>query len=217
MGFYHVFNRGVEKRNIFMSESDYARFVHDLWEFNDVALTSHAIHSFRNLGLRNPSLSKKRIVALHGWCLMKNHYHLLIEEITDGGMTLFLRKLNIGYANYFNEKYSRSGALFQGRTKKKLIGSNAHYLHILHYIHLNPLDYVEGARQWRTGNIENPLGAKKRLDTYKWSSYQDYRGKDNFPSIISTDLFRDSIGSIEKQTLEYLKGNDTSAAPYILE
>lgn len=208
MELYHLLNRGVEKRDIFMEERDYLRFVHDLWEFNDLDPTSHAIHTFKHLDLRNPNFPKKvriRIVDIHGWCLMKNHYHLLISEIVEGGITKFLRKLNIGYANYFNEKYSREGSLFQGRTKKILVKSDAHFLHILNYIHFNPLDYVNGAREWRTQLIQNSRDAMQHLDTYRWSSFQDYCGSKNFPSILTTDLFGERPGVFKKKTREHLR------------
>ena len=78
---------------------------------------------------------------------MGNHYHLLLSERREGGISDFMRKVNVGYAKFFNEKYKRTGTLFQGRTKKVLVDSDAHFLHILHYIHLNPLDLLNGAKQ----------------------------------------------------------------------
>ena len=139
---------------------------------------------------------------------MKNHYHLLLSERIERGLTLFLRKLNVGYANYFNEKYRRSGALFQGRTKKVLIPSSAHFLHILHYIHLNPLDYLSGAQGWRNNRVSEPRKAKAYLEKYRWSSYMDYCGAKNFPSVAAMDFFKDSIGNVAKETLSYLGAFD---------
>lgn len=223
MNLYHILNRGVEKRDIFMDESDYLRFVHDLWEFNDTAPTSHAIHSFKNLDLRNPNFPAVKmgsvdIVAIHGWCLMKNHYHLLVEELVEGGLTKFLRKLNIGYANYFNEKYDRDGSLFQGRTKRILIDNDAYFLHILNYIHFNPLDYLDGAEEWRERQIESATDAMHHIEQYRWSSYRDYCGKKNFPSILTTKLFSDSPSSFQKETRTYLRDIEISdIGKYILE
>ncbi|MDP3646059.1 MAG: hypothetical protein Q8R25_03150 [bacterium] len=222
MELYHALNRGVEKRKLFMEERDRLRFVHDLWEFNDADPTPHVHHSFsKNLGFVNPNLNRStkgpKIVEIHGWCLMGNHYHLLLSELVEGGLSLFLRKLNVGYANYFNEKYDREGSLFQGRTKKICITSDSHFLHILHYIHLNPLDYVRGAETWRAGRISNTAAARKQLETYRWSSYADYCGKKKFPSVLTTDFMRESLGNIEKKTLEYLKEIDiTDIRPFLL-
>lgn len=210
MELYHALNRSVEKRTIFMDTMDHARFVHDLYEFNDIKPAKNAGRLFdvssssQMSGFVNPSFGRDLIVDIHAWCLMKNHYHLLLSERVEGGLTLFLRKLNVGYANYFNEKYTRSGALFQGRTKKVLIHSSAHFLHILHYIHLNPLDHLSDARKWRNGRVDNPKRAKEYLEKYRWSSYADYCGKKNFPSIVTTDFFKDSLGNIEKETMSYL-------------
>ncbi|MDE1924732.1 MAG: transposase [Patescibacteria group bacterium] len=218
MDIYHVFNRGVEKRRLFMDGRDYARFVHDLYEFNDVKPADNVRHHQRNTDLRNPYFEREKIVDLHGWCLMKNHYHLLVSERVEGGLTLFLRKLNVGYANYFNERYKRSGTLFQGRTKKKLIDEDAYFLYILHYIHLNPLDYFNDSRSWRNGHIKSLAEAIAHLKNYKWSSYLDYCGERNFPSVIATDLFADSYGNVEKKTKEFLNDmNLKKLSPYFLE
>ncbi len=208
MELYHLLNRGVDKRDLFMEDRDYLRFVHDMWEFNDVDATSHAIHTFKHLDLRSPNFPKKmrtNIVEIHGWCLMKNHYHLLVSEIVEGGITKFIRKLNIGYAKYFNEKYKREGSLFQGRTKKILIRSDAHFLHILNYIHFNPLDYVGAAKEWRNRAIQNIDHARKQLETYRWSSFQDYCGSRNFPSILTTELFGETPKVFRKKAMEHLR------------
>ena len=115
MELYHVINKGVDGRKIFLDTQDYARFVHDLYEFNDTAPAlefHHAVSRTSNVG-RGTSYIRKRLVDIHGWELMKNHYHLLLSERIEGGMTLFLRKLS-GYARYFNERYERRGNFFQG-------------------------------------------------------------------------------------------------------
>ncbi len=212
MELYHVLNRGVEKRDLFMDDSDRLRFVHDLYEFND---TAPAPEFTRYREIVSPDIKsrrvRERIVDIHGWCLMDNHYHILLSEKSEGGMSQFLRKLNVGYAMYFNEKYARSGTLFQGRTKKIRIDSDAHFLHILHYIHLNPLDFLRGAQSWRTLEIKNSKSALRHLDEYRWSSYLDYCGKRNFPSVITTDLFGGVFKNYPRTIGAYLK--DIELAP----
>ena len=136
---------------------------------------------------------------------MGNHYHLLLSERTEGSITKFLRKINIGYAKYFNERYSRVGTLFQGRTKRIHIATQAHFLYILHYIHLNPLDFLVGSKGWREQNIENTQKAMAHLDKYRWSSYQDYCGRKNFPSILTTSLFRDVFENYQEELTHYLR------------
>lgn len=144
---------------------------------------------------------------------MRNHYHLLVSENAENGLTLFLRKLNIGYAKYFNEKYERVGTLFQGRTKKVHISQEAQFLYILHYIHLNPLDYLEGSAQWRLrskGALPSARKALEYLQTYRWSSLPDYLGQKNFPSILTTTLFDNAESPYAEALREFLQ--DTEAA-----
>lgn len=140
---------------------------------------------------------------------MHNHFHLLISERTEGGITQFLTKVNVGYAKYFNERYCRQGALFQGRTKKVRVEQNAHYLYIVHYIHLNPLDYLKGFEKWRIrskAGIGHVGVALEYLKTYRWSSYLDYSGSKNFPSVLTTSLYdrRDYSGDLTS----YLEGTE---------
>lgn len=212
MELYHLLNRGTDKRTIFLDDRDRLRFIHNLYEFNDTAPAGNAYRSFQMMDLRSPSFEtltpREKIVDLHGWCLMKNHYHLLVSERAPGGLTAFIRKLNIGYAKYFNERYERSGTLFQGRTKKVLVSRNAHFLYILHYIHLNPLDFLKDAKQWREKRVRGAARALEHLETYRWSSYLDYAGTKNFPSILTTELFRDVCKDFKKETSEYLQNID---------
>jgi putative transposase len=207
MELYHALNRGVDGRLIFHDSQDYARFVHDLYEFNDTApAPEFSRRDGTNVGHRMSNI-RERLVDLHGWCLMKNHYHLLLSERVDGGLSLFLRKLNVGYARYFNERHKRKGFLLQGRTKKILIERHAHFLYILHYIHLNPLDYLPEVKEWRIRNqnyISNVSKALKYLNSYRWSSLLDYCGTKNFPSLITTKLFADEFEDYKKTLIAYL-------------
>jgi len=149
---------------------------------------------------------------------MGNHYHLLLSELTDGGITKFIMKLNVGYAKYFNERYKRVGTLFQGRTKRIHINTDAHFLHILHYIHLNPLDFLHGAESWRTLEIKDSKKALRYLETYRWSSYLDYCGKKNFPSVITKELFGDVFRNYRKSIGSYLKDIELMPMkPFLLE
>ncbi len=205
MELWHALNRGVDGRDLFLDAQDYLRFIHNLFQFNDTSPTLQS--NRRNVGFTKPNIQEK-LVDIHGWVLMKNHYHLLLSERVEGGISLFLRKVNVGYANYFNERHERKGTLFQGRTKKILIESEAHFLYILHYIHLNPLDYLKGAEEWRIrskNGIKNIKEVLEYLDSYRWSSYLDYSGKKNFPSILTTSFFKEALGDPHKALIEYLK------------
>lgn len=213
-----MLNRGVDGRDLFVNDRDRVRFVHNLYEFNDATpACPNAGYFFKSMDIVNPYIRPRErecLVDIHGWVLMKNHYHLLLSERAEGGLSLFLRKVNVGYANYFNEHYGRSGTLFQGRTKKILIERNPHFLYILHYIHLNPLDYLAGAEEWRirshTG-IRDMKEAFAHLDAYRWSSYLDYTGTKNFRSILTTSFFNSALGDITTATREYLRDTEHDA------
>lgn len=223
MELLHALNRGVDKRDIFLDSQDYARFVHDMFEFNSTLPAGNTYRHFDPLtmrDLRSPSSlshntdTHERLVDIHGWVLMKNHYHLLLSERVEDGLSLFLRKLNIGYAKYFNERYERSGTLFQGRTKKVLVSEHSQFLYILHYVHLNPLDCLEGSEDWRVrdhGSVQSVSAALSYLETYRWSSYLDYCGIHNFPSILTTSLFKnkDVFKDIQKSVRDYLHDTQT--------
>ena len=216
MDIYHALNRGVDKRTIFLDRQDFLRFVHDMYEFNDARPADNVRHHMKNTDLRSRYFERKPIVDIHGWVLMKNHYHLLLSERVEGGITLFLRKLNIGYAKYFNERYKRVGTLFQGRTKKILIENDQQFNYILYYIHLNPLDYLKGAEQWRIrdkGLFKAADRALLYLQKYRWSSYLDYCGEKNFPSILTTTLFQEGGGPKEyrKSIAQYLKNIESDS------
>ena len=205
MELFHVLNRGVEKRNIFLDDKDRFRFVHGLLLFNTTRPANNTTYLIEN----NDIVSRyaDRVVDIHGWCLMKNHYHLLLSERVEGGISIFIRKLNIGYAKYFNERYKRSGYLFQGRTKKIHVNSEAYFMHILNYVHFNPLDHMQEGRAWRFHGIKHPARAHARLMKYRWSSYPDYCGKHNFPSILATDLFGESPAKFKRHILDYSSTN----------
>lgn len=217
---FHVLNRGVDGRDLFVDSSNYVRFVHNLYEFNDSAPAAEFHRrSGRNVGLTMSHI-REPIVEIHGWCLMKNHFHLLLSEISEGGIPLFLRKINIGYAKYFNERYGRVGTLFQGRTKKVPIVSDPQFNYILHYIHLNPLDYLAGASEWRIrsrSGIKNARSAYAYLETYRWSSYLDYIGKKNFPSLLTTSLFNETPNKYRDDLQVYLCDAEADFADLRLE
>ena len=114
MDLFHVLNRGVDKRNIFLDDGDCIRFIHNMFEFNKSSPANNtASHLEPSQLAATPevlandlrsrySTPRQKIVGLHGWVLMRNHYHLLLSEHVEGGLTQFIRKLNIGYAKFFN-------------------------------------------------------------------------------------------------------------------
>lgn len=180
---YHVYNRGVEKREVFLEDKDYLRFIHDLFEFNDQAPALNFNHySNQSLEVGLPHIKpRKLLVEIMAFCLMPNHFHLMVRQKREGGITAFMRKLGTGYTNYFNQKYHRVGSLFQGKYKIIHITEEEHFIHLPFYIHFNPLDLVEP--RWKERRLKDADKASKFLESYRWSSYPDYIGKKNFPSV----------------------------------
>ena len=120
---YHIINRGVEKRNIFSNDKDYLRFIHDLYEFNDEAPAENIY--YKSVGLesydakpRKVIRERKLLVEILTFCLMPNHYHLLLRQIKDKGITNFMHKLGTGYTMSFNKKYKRRDV--SGRCKRSV-------------------------------------------------------------------------------------------------
>jgi|SRR3989344_8577722 len=156
--FYHIFNRGVEKRDIFLNDADRLRFI----ELLIYCIPQENIQSYSTAKRfrRETELAKEGegLVDLLCYCLMRNHFHLLIRENVEGGITAYMKRVLIGYSKYFNVKRERSGSLFIHPFKAVLIDNDDQLLHVSRYIHLNP--YVAHI----TDN----------LSQYRWSSYCEY-------------------------------------------
>lgn len=133
--FYHIYNRGVDKRAIFMDSDDLYRFLKSMNDFNVQDPIGSIYENSFKLGSSTPKLGK--LVNFVAYCLNQNHYHFILEPLVDDGIQKFMHKLSTGYTNYFNEKYKRSGSLFQGRYKATHINSNEYLLHLSVYVNLN--------------------------------------------------------------------------------
>src|SRR3989344_309730 len=156
--FYHVYNRGVEKRVTYLDKRDYIHFLRILnyYRYSDPkpSFSKTTQEQIKNIQ------DNEKIVEIISYCLMPNHYHLLIKQLKDGGISEFMRKISDGHTKYFNTRHNRVGPLFQGTFKAVLIETDKQLIHISRYIHLNPLVSL----------------LVKDLKTYTWSSYPDYVG-----------------------------------------
>jgi putative transposase len=168
--YYHIFNRGVEKRTIFQDKDDLSYFRHILDVFNDIKSAHNTRYHMQRSLYRSPT-SIKHLVQIVSFCLMPNHYHLILQQVRKNGVSRFLQKLGTGYTHFFNKKYNRSGVLFQGKTKSKHIGNDVYYKHLQEYLYLNPLDlYIP---QWKERGIFNAQKAILFLEKYEWFYNQD--------------------------------------------
>ncbi len=200
---YHLFNRGVEKRDIFIDKKDYFRFVSCLYEMNSKGkiLMREKIEQKlekKKAILPAPTIKRERLIDILSFCLMPNHYHLIVRQLTDNGISLFMKKLGDGYVGYFNSKYDRRGmgSLFQGRFKTVQVEKEEQLINLFWYIFVNPLDLIE--KDWKEEGIKDVEKILRFLNSYRWSSYLDSIGKKNFPSIIDKSFLTENLGSPEK-------------------
>lgn len=145
-GYYHIYNRGVEKRTIFQDEQDYKVFLSYLKDYLEPQDKEKLRRSLNGLSYQKREAIIKKIflnnfadeIDLLAFCLMPNHFHLLIKQKTERAIEDFMKSLGIRYVVYFNKRYKRVGSLFQGRYKAVLIDNDEQLLHLSRYIHLNP-------------------------------------------------------------------------------
>ncbi|HPN96507.1 MAG TPA: hypothetical protein PLK35_01955 [Candidatus Moranbacteria bacterium] len=134
--FYHIYNRGVEKRNLFQDNDDLGRFFKSISEFNtEKPIGSIFENSFKKKTQLGSEASK--LVDIICYSVSQNHYHFILEQIADKGIEKFMHRVGTGYTKYFNNKYKRSGVLFQGIFQSRHINSNEYLLHLSVYINLN--------------------------------------------------------------------------------
>ena len=182
---YHIYSRGVEKRKIFLNTKDYNRFVALLYIMNQNA--SFRMDNFlreNKNDLKNIFKEKreKTLVSILGYCLMPNHFHLILHENTEGGISKFMAKLLTAYSMYFNTKYQRSGPLFTRPFRSEHIDNESQYMYIFSYVHLNPISIFD--KKWKEEGIKNKKEAEDFLEKYQLSSYQDFLNKNRPESVI---------------------------------
>lgn len=167
--YYHLYNRGVEKRNIFITQEDRKRFERLLYIANGTE--RFVYRDIERKALKEIDRGKP-LVAIAAWVLMPNHFHILVKEITTGGTAAFMEKLCTGYSSYFNKRHDRVGPLFQGRYKSQHIVSDTHLKYLFAYIHLNPLKLINP--KWKDYGSISATKARKFISAYEHSSYLSY-------------------------------------------
>src|SRR3989344_3364904 len=149
--YYHVFNRGVEKKPVFLDKRDYARFLFLILYFQSPTgfyNLSRPVTSFvRSLTFnvdkeKEAAVIKNRTIELGAFCLIPNHFHLLIREVEEKGTAKYMQRVLTAYAKYFNTKYKHSGHVFQGTYKVNHVEDNDQLLYLSAYIHKNPQNYT---------------------------------------------------------------------------
>ena len=193
---YHIVVRGVGDSLVFKNQDDYYRGIFSLYEFNTVKPIIIREQRKKRKALKairgQPSDTRDFLVETFTFYFMPNHIHLLMKQIKDNGIVQFMRKFGTGYASYFNKKYNRMGHLFQGRFRAVHIKSEEQLKTAFVYIHTNGISLIEP--RWKEEGIKNPEKVIEFLENYKWSSYPDYIGKKNFPSVTNRDFLLKIMG-----------------------
>jgi len=183
--FHHIYNRGTDKRLVFMDDSDRRIFLRYMYVLNDADIESPSRALVEE---KETPVINKRLVNVCAFCLMPNHFHLLLYECTPSGISKYLQRLGTAYTMYFNEKYERSGALFQGVFKSKLIKEYNYLISTIDYLHLNPVQHRN-----EDGDKITRSNAAAILEKYQWSSYKDFCGEPTYPRILQSGVLKDFI------------------------
>jgi|SRR3989344_3384885 len=198
---YHCYNRGVDKRKVFLEERDYGRML--LLMYFSKFQKPVQLFNENNLQLKTvlaePLDSRgKPIVEIGAYALMPTHFHFVLRETQEGGIARFMQKVFTGYTMYFNRKNARTGALFAGTFKSIHVADDRYLKHLISYVHLNPAQLIEP--DWKTSR-KNIRHLKTRLQEYDYSSLPDFIG-DSRPQtpVLDLSIFKlfEKIPSIEQ-------------------
>ena len=180
--FYHIYNRGVEGRDIFLDQPDYSRFLLGMKAFNNAksifSLSRHIKHEETNQFFK-----QEPIVEFVCYTLMPNHYHFIVRQLKDEGISRFMQRLGTAYTKYFNKRYERAGVLFQGLFKSKHISDDSYLMHVSRYVHLNVLSLMQP--NWAEEGVRNKKKAFEFLKSYQWHSLGSWL--ENKPSLVKLD------------------------------
>jgi len=217
--FYHIYNRGVDKRIIFENTKDLERFFLSMKEFNTISpigsLYEKSFIKKRRLGSLASKFFKndKNLVNFVAYCLNPNHYHFILEQTTENGIEQFMQRLGTGYTKYFNIKNKRTGSLFQGTFKAVHIDSNEYLLHLSAYVNLNDRVHqlgssasklVKSLSSWEEYLGKSETFCKTDIILKQFKNRKDYEeyAKDTLSSILRR---KDELVEIENYLLEELE------------
>jgi putative transposase len=176
--YYHIYNRGNSKQKIFHDTKDYRHFLDLLYLLNTKNnITISNLKRYETFDLHEIN-SEDNLVAIGAYVLMPNHFHILITEKIEGGISKFMQKVSTAYVMYYNKKYNRTGGLFEGKFKSQHLNTDKYLKYIFSYIHLNPIKLIQ--KDWKEKGIKNKKEAFEYLNKYEYSSFLDYLKDDNF-------------------------------------
>ncbi len=163
--YYHLYNRGTEKRIIFLDEQDHRHFLFLMYICNtEKSIVLREINEFFDRG--------ETIVDIGAFCLMPNHFHILVHEKIENGISTYMRKLFTAYSMYFNKKYKRTGKLYEGVFKSSHITKDTYLKYIYSYIHLNPAKLID--KNWKENKNRDTKKLLNYIFSYQYSSLKEY-------------------------------------------
>lgn len=198
--YYHLYNRGNSKQDIFIDNFDRIRFQTLLFVANGTApfvlreVKKDEVFDFDR---------GEPLVHIGAYCLMPNHFHILLTPAVEFGVQKFMQKLSTGYSMYFNKKYERSGGLFEGRFKSQHVASDRYLKYLFSYINLNPVKLVQS--DWKEVGIKSVESVMHYLNQYKYSSFNDYFGVREQSVILETAKFPGYFVNKRELDLEVLE------------
>jgi len=206
--YFHIYNRGNDKRIIFKDKEDYEHFVGLIYACNQTE-NFKADNLKKDEGLFNVKRGNL-LVNIGAYCLMPNHFHILITQVEDGGISKFMKKFLTAYVMYFNKKYERSGSLFEGKFKAENARNDRYLKYLYSYIHLNPIKIIY--KKWKEEGIKDKNKALEYLNNYKYSSYLDYLGDNRVQNkVLNIDSFPKYFltrKSFKREIFEWLSYKD---------
>lgn len=204
--YYHIYNRGVEKRKIFLDQEDYKVFLNYLKIYlepppKETQLIQVQINQTLFKTVLRPLNNFYNDIELIAYCLMPNHFHLLVYQRPKKGIEFFMRSLGTKYSQYFNKKYERVGYLFQGTYKAVLVEEDPYLLHLTRYIHLNPSK--ETPLKGAYSSYGDYLGIRKTnwVKPQKILEYFNSAKKTSFKEILSYQSFVEDYAQDSKEVL----------------
>ncbi len=193
---YHIYDRGVDKRDIFLDINDRIRFVHALYLLNNF-LTIPPRFNFFTLQPRTFLTPRDPLVEIAAACLMPNHYHLLLKQKKQGSISMLFQKFGTSYTKYFNAKHERTGRLFESTFKAKTVHNDEALHYVGEYIHLNPVKLFAAEK--------NSRSIFQKTIQYPWSSLPDYLGRKSRVSILlSSEFLKDMLDLTPNQYKKFL-------------
>ncbi len=205
--YYHIFNKSIAKYKIFTSRKEYQHFVETL-KYYLYPEPNLKISRFLELSKKNQQLiidkrnNNDNLIEIVCFCIMPTHFHLLLKQNTDGGISDYLRNIQNSYSHYFNIKHKRNGHLWQGKFKNVLIGSEEQLLHLSRYIHLNPCTsgLVNRPEEWEYSSYTEYSNWEEKLCVYQYLFHLNSKSYQNF--VNNHKEYQKQLGLIKASVLE---------------